>query len=178
MLWSLVPLWTAGSQFPGLLRQQVLDELEVSGRVSTFSRGGGTSTWVTRLHLVLILRNKRIASRVCHSVFLQPMRLCLQKDLSHKASQGADPIQYWPPVTANLLPLVVRRFLVWDATRRELWETAVPSTTHRLPARELTLRVMEVTWPRPCDGVAQMLAPGHRSCRLKATLSGADSNVH
>ena len=40
-----MPLWTAGSQFPGLPLQQVLDKLEVSGRVSTFPRGGGSSIW-------------------------------------------------------------------------------------------------------------------------------------
>ena len=32
--------------------------------------------------------------------------------------------------------LVVRRYLVWDATRRELWETALRSTTRRLPVLE------------------------------------------
>eukprot|EP00439_Symbiodinium_sp_Y106_P040996 s5501_g5.t1 len=32
--------------------------------------------------------------------------------------------------------LVVRNYLVWDATRRELWETALLSTTRRLPVRE------------------------------------------
>ena len=32
--------------------------------------------------------------------------------------------------------LVVGRYLVWDATRRELWETALLSTTRRLPVRE------------------------------------------
>ena len=32
--------------------------------------------------------------------------------------------------------LVVRSYLVWDATRRELWETAFRSTTRRLPIRE------------------------------------------
>ena len=32
--------------------------------------------------------------------------------------------------------LVVGSYLVWDATRRELWETALLSTTRRLPVRE------------------------------------------
>ena len=32
--------------------------------------------------------------------------------------------------------LVVRSYQVWDATRRELWETALRSTTRRLPVRE------------------------------------------
>ena len=93
MLSSVLPLLTAGSQFPSLLRQQVLDELEVSGRVSTFLHA--VEGAVLGLHLVL--RNQRMASRLCHNVFLQPMLLCLQEDLPHKASQGEDPILYWPP---------------------------------------------------------------------------------
>ena len=32
--------------------------------------------------------------------------------------------------------LVVGSYLVWDATGRELWETALLSTTRRLPVRE------------------------------------------
>ena len=32
--------------------------------------------------------------------------------------------------------LVARSYLMWDATRRELWETAFRSTTCRLPVRE------------------------------------------
>ena len=31
--------------------------------------------------------------------------------------------------------LAVRSYVMWDATRRELWETARLSTTHRLPVR-------------------------------------------
>ena len=87
---SFVPLWTAGSQFPGLPRQQVLDKLEVSGRVSTFPRGGGSSIWVyTRCCETSGWRAD------CASVFFS--HLCfLQKDLPHQASQGSVPVVSWP----------------------------------------------------------------------------------
>ena len=44
---SLEPLWSAGSQFPGLAANVAQDSNEVSGRVSTSPRGGRSSTWVT-----------------------------------------------------------------------------------------------------------------------------------
>ena len=44
---SLKPLWSAGSQFPGLAANVAQDSNEVSGRVSTSPRGGRSSTWVT-----------------------------------------------------------------------------------------------------------------------------------
>ena len=48
------------------------------------------------LRLGLMLRNKRMASRLCHCVFLQPILLCL-----HKASKGTAAIEttlgFWPP---------------------------------------------------------------------------------
>ena len=44
---SLEPLWSAGSQFPGLTANVAHDSNEVSGRVSTSPRGGRSSTWIT-----------------------------------------------------------------------------------------------------------------------------------
>ena len=44
---SLEPLWSAGSQFPGLAANVAQDSNEVSGRVSASPRGGRSSTWVT-----------------------------------------------------------------------------------------------------------------------------------
>ena len=87
---SFVPLWTDGSQFPGLPLQQVLDKVEVSGRVSTFPRGGGSSIWVyTRCCETSGWRAD------CASVFFS--HLCfLQKDLPHQASQGSVPVVSWP----------------------------------------------------------------------------------
>ena len=41
-----------------------------------------------------VLRNQRMARRLCLSVFLPP--LLLQKDLPQQASQGAVPVVSWP----------------------------------------------------------------------------------
>ena len=76
----------AASQFPGLLRQQVL---EAEG----FPPFRAVKGAVLGLHRVL--RNKRMARRLCLSVFLPPMLFCLQKDQPHEASQGADRIVCW-----------------------------------------------------------------------------------
>ena len=92
---SLEPLWSAGSQFPGLAANVAQDSNEVSGRVSTSPRGG-RSTEGAVLGSLLVLRNQRMARRLCLSVFLPPKLFCLQEDLQHEANQGAVPVVSWP----------------------------------------------------------------------------------
>ena len=118
-----MPLRTAGYQFPALLRQQVLDELEVSGRVSFHP----SARW--REQYLGYTESCEISGRRadCASVFFSPpMLVYLQEDLPHEAIQGADPIVSLPSSELGLFersfrddalfPAILRLFNFW--TRR------------------------------------------------------------
>ena len=70
---------------------------------------------------------------------LRPSQLCSLLSCYRRGSGSARSDGLFCALTTNHPygpSLVVGSYLVWDATRRELWETALLSTTRRLPVRE------------------------------------------